>query len=66
MNIPSSALFIGPDTAQTGGYGMIKLDLPKLNWPWYKREETVGQIRRRLVEHFCPRISRTLSEPSTA
>jgi hypothetical protein len=29
--------------------GLIKLDLPKLDWPWYKREETVGQLRRRLA-----------------
>jgi Transposase DDE domain len=46
--------------------GLIKLDLPRLNWPWYKREETVGQLRRRLIEHCRPRISRTLNETSTA
>lgn len=46
--------------------GLIKLDLPRLNWSWYKREETVGQIRRRLIEHCRPRISRTLNETSTA
>jgi len=45
--------------------GLIKLDLPKLNWPWYKREETVGQLRRRLIAHCRPRISRTLNETPT-
>jgi hypothetical protein len=39
--------------------GIIKLDLPSLNWSWYKREETVGQMRRRLIEYCRPRISRT-------
>lgn len=42
--------------------GLIKLELPKLNWSWYKREETVGQVRRRLIEHCRPRISRNLDE----
>jgi hypothetical protein len=46
--------------------GLIKLDLPKLNWSWYKREETVGQLRRRLIEHCRPHISRTLGETPTA
>ena len=46
--------------------GLIKLDLPKLNWSWYKREETVGQLRRRLIEHCRPRISRKLNETPTA
>lgn len=46
--------------------GLIKLDLPKLNWSWYQREQTVGQMRRRLIEHCRPRISRTLKEASTA
>jgi len=45
--------------------GLIKLDLPKLNWSWYKREQTVGQLRRRLIEHCRPRISRTLEETPT-
>lgn len=45
--------------------GLIKLDLPKLNWSWYQREETVGQLRRRLIEHCRPRISRTLEETPT-
>ncbi|MCI0388249.1 MAG: hypothetical protein MOB07_05735 [Acidobacteria bacterium] len=42
--------------------GLIKLDLPRLNWSWYKREETVGQLRRRRIEYCRPRISRTLNE----
>jgi hypothetical protein len=46
--------------------GSIKLDLPKLNWSWYKREESVGQLRRRLIEHCRPRISRALYETPTA
>jgi hypothetical protein len=46
--------------------GLIKLDLPTLNWSWYKREETVGQLRRRLIEHCRPRISRTMSATPTA
>lgn len=46
--------------------GLIKLDLPRLNWSWYKREETVGQVRRRLIEHCRPRISRTLNETPAA
>lgn len=45
--------------------GLIKLELPKLNWSWYKREETVGQVRRRLIEHCRPRISRKLNETPT-
>jgi hypothetical protein len=38
--------------------GLIKLDLPRLNWSWYQCEETVGQVRRRLIEHCRPPISR--------
>jgi hypothetical protein len=46
--------------------GLIKLELPKLNWSWYKREETIGQVRRRLIEHCRPRISRNLDETPIA
>lgn len=46
--------------------GLIKLDLPTLNWSWYQREDTVGQLRRRLIEHCRPRISRTLEETPIA
>lgn len=40
--------------------GHLSVKLPFLNWSWYKRENTVGQIRRRLVEFCRPRISRML------
>src|SRR2546429_9220915 len=36
----------------------LPLELPSLNWPWYKQENTVGQIRRRLTELCRQRISR--------
>src|SRR5215212_8824480 len=29
--------------------GALPLDLPELGWPWYPREDTVGQVRRRLL-----------------
>ena len=29
--------------------GTLPLDLPELGWPWYRREDTVGQVRRRLL-----------------
>lgn len=38
--------------------GLIKLELPTLNWSWYRCEQTVGQMRRRLIEYCRPRISR--------
>ncbi len=41
--------------------GMIDVTLPRLNWSWYAKEDTVGQIRRRLVEYCRPRISRQLA-----
>lgn len=40
--------------------GIIDLPLPRLNWSWYAKENTVGQMRRRLVEYCRPRISRML------
>lgn len=46
--------------------GLLKLKLPLLNWSWYKQENTVGQLRRRLVEYCRPRISRTLADMPTA
>ena len=42
-----------------GAMELIKLELPRLNWSWYRCEQTVGQIRRRLIEYCRPRISRT-------
>ena len=38
--------------------GILVTRLPKLNWSWYAQEQTVGQVRRRLVEYCRPRISR--------
>ncbi len=32
-----------------GALGALPLDLPELGWPWYRREDTVGQVRRRLL-----------------
>ena len=29
--------------------GALPLDLPELGWPWYPREDTVGQVRRRFL-----------------
>lgn len=40
--------------------GHLRVKLPLLNWSWYKSEQTVGQIRRRLVEFCRPGISRSL------
>jgi hypothetical protein len=44
------------------GTGIIEVALPKLNWSWYRQETTVGQMRRRLVEYYRPRISRRLED----
>jgi hypothetical protein len=41
--------------------GVIQATLPQLHWSWYKKENTVGQMRRRLIEHCRPRISRMLA-----
>jgi hypothetical protein len=38
--------------------GVLAVPLPALNWSWYPRENTVGQVRRRLIELCRPRISR--------
>ena len=29
--------------------GVLDLPLPTLGWPWYRQEDTVGQLRRRLL-----------------
>jgi Transposase DDE domain len=39
--------------------GKLPADLPTLNWEWYKREDSVGQVRRRIIEHCRPPLSRT-------
>jgi hypothetical protein len=38
--------------------GILPVELPTLNWSSYGRENTVGQIRRRLIELCRPRLSR--------
>jgi hypothetical protein len=38
--------------------GVLSVPLPALNWSWYSRENTVGQVRRRLIDLCRPRISR--------
>ncbi len=35
--------------------GALPLDLPELGWPWYRREDTVGQVRRRLLAALAQR-----------
>ncbi len=44
------------------GTNIIEVTLPRLNWSWYARENTVGQMRRRLIEYYRPRISRKLQD----
>jgi hypothetical protein len=38
--------------------GVLNVTLPSLNWSWYDRHDTVGQVRRRLIEACRPQISR--------
>jgi hypothetical protein len=38
--------------------GVLSVPLPALHWSWYSRENTVGQVRRRLIELCRPPISR--------
>jgi hypothetical protein len=38
---------------------VLQVQLPMLHWSWYEREDTVGQVRRRLIAACSPRISRT-------
>lgn len=44
--------------------GVLTLPLPDLNWSWYPRQNTVGQVRRRLIALCHPRITR--DKPSAA
>jgi hypothetical protein len=39
--------------------GILPVEMPTLNWDWYKREDTVGQVRRRLIDLCRPPLSRT-------
>jgi len=45
---------------------ILPVDLPTLNWSWYPREDTVGQVRRRLIEHCRPRLSRIKEVAATS
>jgi DDE superfamily endonuclease len=44
---------------------VLPVELPALNWSWYRLENTVGQVRRRLIEVCCPPISRTKASDPT-
>lgn len=43
--------------------GVLPVPLPALNWSWYQRENSVGQMRRRLIALCRPRISRDKPYP---
>jgi hypothetical protein len=45
--------------------GLISVSLPELNWSWYTKENTLGQVRRRLIELCPPPISRAKTIPAT-
>lgn len=45
--------------------GLISVSLPELNWSWYTKENTLGQVRRRLIELCRPPISRAKTIPAT-
>src|SRR5262249_7562542 len=49
---------------------VLPIPLPALNWSWSQRENTVGQVRRRLIALCRPRISRdkpcSFNEPKLA
>lgn len=45
--------------------GILATPLPTLNWSCYPRENTVGQVRRRLMELCRPRIPREKPRIST-
>jgi hypothetical protein len=30
--------------------GALRLSLPAQNWPWYRKENTVGSIQRRFIQ----------------
>jgi hypothetical protein len=45
---------------------VLAVPLPDLNWSWYPRQNTVGQVRRRLIELCRPRISRDKPCPTSA
>jgi hypothetical protein len=41
---------------------VLPVELPELHWSWYARENTVGQVQRRLIEACRPRISRVKAD----
>jgi hypothetical protein len=41
---------------------VLPVQLPELHWSWYARENTVGQVQRRLIEACRPRISRVKAD----
>lgn len=59
-------LCIAQSLLKLSATGAINLWLPKLNWSWYKREDTVGQLRRRLIDYCRPRISRQEAGAATS
>ena len=46
--------------------GALPVEMATLNWSWYKREDTVGQVRRRLIDQCRPRLSRTKEATATS
>jgi len=44
---------------------VVTVPLPALHWSWCPRENTVGQVRRRLIDLCRPRISRDQSWEAT-
>jgi hypothetical protein len=50
-------LSLGQRSLQCIATGVRAGPLPKRHWPWYTRENTVGQVRRRLIEACHPRIA---------
>ena len=44
----------------------LSVELPLLNWSWYKQDNTFGQIQRRLMEACRPPISRAKASDPTA
>jgi len=41
--------------------GGLKLPLPAQNWPWYRKENTVGSIQRRFIQWMLRRLFSNLS-----
>ena len=58
-------LCIAPTLLKLIATNVLPVELPALNWSWYRLENTVGQVRRRLIEACCPPISRTKASDPT-